>query len=120
MDGRRVLEALVLEARHRSRVATPRLRDGEMWLRDGEMGLGLRTRPGRRVPSRGRPGRGVVEEAPAAEEARVSEAAEERRGREERGKMSGWVGFGGFHIPHPRCAPAVGGRMTLTNLPLGQ
>jgi hypothetical protein len=34
--------------------------------------------------------------------------------------MSVWVGFGGFHIPHPRCAPAVGGRMTFTNLPLGQ
>jgi hypothetical protein len=96
MDGRRVLEASVLEARHRSRVATPRLRDGEMrlrdgemGLRDGEMGLGLRTRPGRRAPSRGGPGRGVVRRrgadpagAPAAEEARVSKAAEERRGGE--------------------------------------
>jgi hypothetical protein len=123
MDGRRVLEASVLEARHRSRVATPRLRDGEMRLRDGEMGLGLRTRPGRRAPSRGGPGRGVVRRrgadpagAPAAE-ARVSKAAEERRGGE---WVGGWEGFGRFHIPHPRCAPAVGGRMTLTNLPLGQ
>jgi hypothetical protein len=83
MDRRQVLEASVLEARHRSRVATPRLRDGEMRLWDGEMGLGLQTRPGRRAPSRGGPGRGVIEEAPAAEAARVSEAAEERRGREE-------------------------------------
>jgi hypothetical protein len=120
MDGRRVLEASLLEARHRSRVATTRLRDGEMRLRDGEMGLGMWTRPGRRAPSRGGPSRGVVEEAPAAEEARVSEAAEERRAERRGGGMSGWVGFGGLHIPHPRCAPAVGGRMTLTNLPLGQ
>jgi hypothetical protein len=86
MDGRRVLEASVLEASHRSRVATPRLQDGEMRLRNGKMGLGLRTRSGHRAPSRGGPGRGVVEEAPAAEEARVSEAAEERRGREEWGE----------------------------------
>jgi hypothetical protein len=120
MDGRRVLEASVLEARHRSRVATLRLWDGEMRLRDEEMELGLRTRPGRRALLWGGPGRGVVEEAPAAEAATVSEAAEERRDREGRGRMSGWVGFGGFHIAYPRCAPAVGGRMTFTNLPLGQ
>jgi hypothetical protein len=82
MDDRRVLEVSVLEARHRSRVATPQLRDGEMRLRDGEMGLGLWTRPGRRAPSRGGPGWGVVEEAPATEAARVSEAAESDRRRE--------------------------------------
>jgi hypothetical protein len=67
------------------------------------MVLGLRTRPEHRAPSRGGPGRGVVEEAPAAT------AREEKRGREERGRMSGWVGFRGFHILHPRCAPAVEG-----------
>jgi hypothetical protein len=53
-----------------------------MRLRDGEMGLGLRTRSGRHAPSMGGPGRGVVKEAPAAEAARVSEAAEAERRRE--------------------------------------
>jgi hypothetical protein len=56
-----------------------------MRLRDGQMGQGLRTRPGRRAPSRGGPGRGVIEEAPAAKVARVSEVPEAgRRGEAER------------------------------------
>jgi hypothetical protein len=105
MDGRRVLEASVLEARHRSRVATPWLRYGEMRLRDGEMGLGLRTRPGHRAPSRGGPGRGVIEEAPGAEAARFPRRLTPRGVERPRGEGENeWVG-GIWWISHP--APAL-------------
>jgi hypothetical protein len=93
----------VLKARHRARVATPRLRDGEMRLRDAEMGLGLRTQPGRRALLRGRPGRGVVEEAPAVAAARVSDGDEERERLRGEGENE-WVG-GISGISHP--APAL-------------
>jgi hypothetical protein len=92
----------------------------------------LRTRPVRRASSRCKLSWGVICHRGADPAGASSKRHPRRRrlgfqmemgkgrGREERGRMSGWVGFLGFHILHPRCAPTMGGRMTFTNLPLGQ
>jgi hypothetical protein len=63
----------------------------------------VRTWPGRRAPSRGGPGRGIVEEAPTTVAARVSDGDEERERPRGEGENE-WVG-GISGISHP--APAL-------------